>query len=548
MASSSSSSKKVVSIGANNGKGKDEKDGSRTCVRSQWDDNYPALMTRDFKNPGKLSYRNAVMVMLVHTLLLVFWMAEVTDRHTKASRLKKPSLLSIFQDLVDFYWHGNRSVETDENCMKALWGVLLKTSCSRYAKSTDELDCRTFVRLFFEQLEVNIRAADPKRVAELEDYFKVKRVIYHTCPKCKHAESKEDKQFLLTSQYEDTTTDLPLYEVHEAIDVHLKSGATESVSRTCGKCDTVTKDSKHTTTKLSHLPEVLFIRANHVKNNKDGTQKLNGRLDLKEHLTIPGKMQSDPKAQDIKYELYSMVFTYCKVAPVAPKDEHNVCVVKQPTGTWARVSKGQVSPDLTLDQVLSTFTNTVQLPVLLAYRQLPLSGDPPKNFEMRVFLEQGITINSDSGLVQYNFGKLLELPRDKKLIELGRGKKVQPATFAVTFTSKDTGEVWEGTGIIKLKRREHDDGGDGNGGDRDGGGGKKAKPGNSASKGAGAGSGAGTGAGKGSGAGKANGGGGAGKAADVGQAAAAVSPAVTTPKPGKAPSASGGGESANAGL
>ncbi|BCS24768.1 uncharacterized protein APUU_41212A [Aspergillus puulaauensis] len=76
-----------------------------------------------FKNPGILEYRNAVILMLLHTSFLLNWAQEIHPARHKCDT-SDMNLLCAFYSLATSYWHGDISQDTHNTRMVRVWAKL----------------------------------------------------------------------------------------------------------------------------------------------------------------------------------------------------------------------------------------------------------------------------------------------------------------------------------------------------------------------------------------------------------------------------------------
>ncbi|KAL4786691.1 hypothetical protein BJX76DRAFT_81352 [Aspergillus varians] len=379
------------------------------------------------------------------------------------------SLLCAFHRLATFYWHGDINLDTHETHMERVWKKLCGTTWSN-VNVYHRQDARRFIKAFFGQLEEELKN-DRERYAELEQFFRVGFRIRRACKSCeKESLFREQKLSLSASFREAIPFDQPpLYEVPEAIDHHLHLGTpVEWVCENCNRSNQIKSAIKPSTstTHIDHLPEVLFVPVDH----RDQRQRVAGKLKIEDTMTIPAGWQDDsiPGKQDVRYELYSILFHYNITLNADKdingisilKDDWDVCAVKEPTNKWALVKSGSVEIGLALDQLLGIVHKVERKhrAYVLAYRRLPFNGEASKpNNDLSVLVKQTLYIRDG---VEWTFHKRVPFPSGiDHLVELKGKARTHRAKFHVVLTSAMTGEVLEGEANISLapRKRKYDE-------------------------------------------------------------------------------------------
>ncbi|KAL4881511.1 hypothetical protein BJY04DRAFT_60488 [Aspergillus karnatakaensis] len=432
-------------------------EGHRTLGPSKWVNLPTSTRSRAFRNPGALCYRNAVILMLLHTPLLVNWIEEV---HLKKHRCgTKMNLLCALHHLIGFYWFGEQEKDTYETCMDKVWKIMLGTTWSD-VDLNERQDIQAFLEAVFKQLLREMRV-DAVRHQELDQYFGVGLKTHLVCRDCEAESSVAHRSLFLNASFQEVNVRFaPSYEVAQAIHHHLRLG---SLPWTCDKWARSNQHSNAAepplcTQYIDNLPEVLFVQVNHYGNQGQVT----GKLELKETLIIPESLQDPDSSRkgDVQYKLYSIIFQ----GKVATDNTLNFCAFKGPAGKWALASNGGVVDFLTLDNLVDT-ADDQQPPCMLSYRRLPLNGQSMKLAKKPNIVST--TQNTDNpGIevqktlyiregVEWTINHNLQLPPGvDRLIDLKGKARVERAKLHIILTSPATGEVLEGEANINLTPRK----------------------------------------------------------------------------------------------
>ncbi|KAL4801443.1 hypothetical protein BDV18DRAFT_164961 [Aspergillus unguis] len=433
----------------------------RAKVPTKWEEPYINARTRAFDNssPGVLSYRNAAIIMLLHTPLLINWVRDVHPENHRCDE-KDLSLLCALWRLSTFYWLGDPTQDTHETYMKRVWDKLCVTSWK--PDINREQDSWRFVEELFSQLFVELKD-DAERQREVNELFQVYFKSRRICQYCKRESSLRHNQVLtLEASFKKGALAQSSYKVAEAFQHSQQLGMPSDGEPTwsCEECNRYNERS-HSSNPISPLkyivllPEILFIRVEHT----DSTGRTLGVLGLEDTMTIPADWQYPgiPR-QDVQFELYSIIFrwTYDKKDGTIVEGDSNVCAVKEPgvTNKWALVQTGLVSNDLRLEDLLDRLDKK-QRPVFLAYRRLPLSDEHIKPAQdPGVLIKQTISVREG---VEWSFNQHLPFPDgEDRLSRLGGKARTHRTKFKVTIISQKTGEVLEGeaTMSLALKKRK----------------------------------------------------------------------------------------------
>ncbi|KAJ0423833.1 hypothetical protein BJY00DRAFT_26467 [Aspergillus carlsbadensis] len=447
-----------------------EKEGNRTSVSSKWGPSYSSTQTRAFKNLGRLSYRNATLITLLHSPLLLNWIEEVHPaRHSCGTT--NMSLLCAMHHLIGFYWFGDVQQNTHEICMERVWNKLLATAWS--GVNLDKLqDIKDFLGAFFEQLTMEMKI-DADKYWELQRIVQVCLKTRLVCKECEIETPAEDKRLLLRASFPEINGQPPWYDVAEAMQHNLEQA---TLPWACDKC---LKSNKHngsaeptlSTKHIEKLPEILFVDVNYYGHRG----QLNGRLNVEDTLVISNDLRypGSPGEAAIRYELYSIIFH-----KISATDGEYTSAVKGPGGKWALVHTDFVTDELTLDKLLDT-VDAQQLARILVYHRLPLNGIPsrpavpktpiqtvaiapiarnqPSTPIAQVAGSSGVTLEQVINLrdgIEWTAKQHLPLPMGvDRLLDLKGKARTQRAKFRLTFTSSETGEVLEGEAYISLTQK-----------------------------------------------------------------------------------------------
>ncbi|KAL2825422.1 hypothetical protein BDW59DRAFT_161648 [Aspergillus cavernicola] len=439
-----------------------EEEGHRTLVPSKWGTSYTSTQTRAFKNPGNLCYRNTVLLQLLHTPLLLNWIEGVHPKKHSCGTTDM-SLLCAIHHLLGFYWFGEVDKDTHEICMKRVWKKLLATTWSE-VNPKELQDAARFMEALIKQLS-NEMMINAEHYWELQRIFRVGLKTRLACKDCKTEMTLEDHKYLLHASFPEIVGHPPSYDVIQAIGHDLEK---EVLPWTCEKCiisnthnnsTELTLSTKH----IDYLPEILLVHADYY--GLGG--QVNGDLKLEKALAIPADMHylDSIEKKDVRYDLYSIVFSQRS----STGNDQYLCAVKGPTGKWALVDNDFVADEMTLDKLLEMM-DTQQRGYILAYQRLPLNGLPrraarspamkgaiPGTKQGNEIDGLGITLNQVIHLregIEWTVQQRLPLPHGiKHLIELKGKARTHRAKFSLTFTSEETGEIFQGEANISLSRK-----------------------------------------------------------------------------------------------
>lgn len=421
---------------------------------TQWEESYKNAQPRAFDNPppGGLSYRNAAIVMLLHTPLLLNWLRDIHPENHKCDD-KDMGLVCAFWRLSTFYWLGDPSNGTHETYMRRVWDKLCAT---RWNDKKKEQDSWRFLREFFNQFFQELEN-DPKRQDEMNGLFPTKFKTRRICQYCKRESPINHGQVLLfEASFKKVALQNPMYKIAEAIQHKQQLGMPPDgePAWSCADCNKPDErdNSFNPIAPLRYiisLPEVLFVRVEHT----DNAGRTLGLLELEDNLTIPANWQypGTPR-QDIHFELYSIIFHWAhdRNNGTVVEGDYNVCAVEQPGSAdrWALTQNGLVSNNLSLKDVLERLDKE-QRPVLLAYRRLPLNDKLTKpTVDPRFLMKQ--TLNITEG-VKWSFDRHLSFPDGgENLMKLGGKARTHRAKLNVAIISEATGETLEGEATISL--------------------------------------------------------------------------------------------------
>ncbi|KAL2787843.1 hypothetical protein BJX66DRAFT_271351 [Aspergillus keveii] len=448
-----------------------ETEGNRTSVSSKWGPSYSSTQTRAFKNPGRLSYRNAALITLLHSPLLLNWIEEVHPaRHSCGTT--NMSLLCAMHHLIGFYWFGDMQRGTHEICMVRVWNKLLETTWTDVNPDKGH-DIKDFLGAFFEQLTMEMKI-DADKYWELQRIVRVCLKTHLVCKECGIETPAGDERLYLRASFPEINGQPPWYDVTEAIQHNLEQA---TLPWACDKCLRSNKHNGSTEPTLStkhieKLPQILFVDVAYYGHRG----QLNGRLKVDDTLVISNELRypGSPNEGAIRYELYSIIFH-----KKAATDDEYTSAVKGPGGKWAHVKTEFITDELTLDKLLDT-ADAQQLARILAYRRIPLNGMPSRPAVPKVPIQtaaiapmprqdqpstpiaqvaggSGVALEQVINLrdgIEWTVKQHLPLPVGvDRLLDLKGKARTQHAKFRLTFTSPETGEVLEGEAYISLTQK-----------------------------------------------------------------------------------------------
>ncbi|KAL3478007.1 hypothetical protein BJX99DRAFT_117032 [Aspergillus californicus] len=436
----------------------------RMAISAKWGKGYERKQIKPFKDLRNLCYRNAVILLLLHTPLLINWVEETHPRKHHCGT-KDMSLLCSFHYLIHFYWFGDLGSDTYEKCMDRVWEKLLATTWSVVDLKRPQ-DAAMFLEAILKQLS-NERKIDAEKYHELQRFFRAGFTTRLVCKGCNLEKPTEYPQYLSHASFPDIVgAPPPSYEIIQAIRHNLLQATVPWACKECAKSNNNgdSAEPSLSTMGISYLPEILFVQVDYLGHRG----QLNGKLILREALDIPTDMQY-PDAADsekVNYELYSIIFRQ------ATEDDQRYThstAVRGPTGKWALIETDVTFDELPLDKLLR-IVEKKQRGYILAYRRLPLDGLPMRAADVIAIKGAhplgmshndeangpGVTLNqviSLPGGIEWTVNQYFHLPSETDhFIKLTGKARVQPAELELKFTTA-TGEIYEGKGIISLKRK-----------------------------------------------------------------------------------------------
>ncbi|KAL4941005.1 hypothetical protein BDV06DRAFT_223539 [Aspergillus oleicola] len=441
---------------------------SRNIVPSRWQKAYHSTNTKAFANPGILTYRNAVLSMLLHTPLFVNWIRGVHAEEDEGHLCNEHDmdLVCSLYRLISVYWLKDHDYqETPEGCVDLIWDKIRTTTWASIDVNKRQKPW-VFLKKLLSQLRAEVEGNE-KRYAQLERYFRSDLTWELPPIPCQGCGKEHDPRpsYVMSSLAASCPVNPPpteaSYDVAEAIRHELQLKTSAPKGRACDECGVVEKPAAEGTKIISHLPEVLFLRYDHSKVHID-------YLKLEDKLTIPAELQENgPSTETFKYELQTIIFHFYedfqkgdgekRVGTDAFESDFDICAVREPkTGKWALIRSGSVENDLSLSQLLQIMNKVEKkhLTYALAYRHIPLTGPPEPTAGLSVLVKQ--TMKVREGL-ELTFHNRMDLPPEiKRLIELGPRQKKHHGHVKVMISSASTNERLEGETQITLGKRKAD--------------------------------------------------------------------------------------------
>lgn len=176
-----------------------------------------------FKNPGMLEYRNAVILMLLHTSLLLNWAQEIHPARHK-SDTSDMSLLCAFYSLATSYWHGDISQDTHNTRMGRVWAKLCNATWTAGDVYRRQGPWR-FMEAYFRQPGEGLKDKDG-RIKDPQHFFGVGLRTRQICKMCANGPSEEEPTICLNASFRRSKQHMKpaLYTVAEAINHHVHFG------------------------------------------------------------------------------------------------------------------------------------------------------------------------------------------------------------------------------------------------------------------------------------------------------------------------------------
>ncbi|KAK1145479.1 hypothetical protein N8T08_004354 [Aspergillus melleus] len=300
-----------------------EGQGNRTSrqVPPTWSAYYHGLTPlKGFANPGVLCYRNSALCLVLHSPVLINWMA---SHYWEQNCTKgKQCIVCLLYRLVVSFWKGDSEGENKDAVLKRLWAQVEK-------------------RAWFEKR---------KWTAMLTEW------------------NNGHSEFQVQGMWRDSKEAAPI-----EIGDYLKNcySETPAVDLDCERCKCKTKHDLSDA--VTDVPEILLICLNR---KGIGESKSFWNVGLSDQMVLPESWRRGLAGKDgIDYELYTIVF---HDGP-SIKSGHYTAAVRAPTGQWMLMDDdAEAQPMQSLETLMNMGSGDEKhtaTAYLLAYRRLPLGGE-----------------------------------------------------------------------------------------------------------------------------------------------------------------------------
>ncbi|RMJ25416.1 Ubiquitin carboxyl-terminal hydrolase, partial [Aspergillus sp. HF37] len=305
---------------------------------------------------AKVCYRNTVMVLLLHTPILVNWVANYAGKcNGKCAKGKGNSkcFLCGLQTLIRSYWFGKRDGLRDSH-LEYIWENMLKKDWIINGKQVDdneEQDASEFLHRFLDVLEEQSQRLNWPML----DAFNIEISRYQVCtnPECKIvAPWKQDKARVLTCSFQDNSSNLG---VQDLIRNYLADTGYEQKCQSCQN----NADVRSTI----EPPEVLVLQAGRAG------LKPTARGDVVPHKFCNEVNFDEESVFDLggeegtRYELCGAGFHWGRTI----QQGHYTVAAKGPSGRWAEINDNKLSKDTSFEELQDSKHR--QNVTLLVYRK-----------------------------------------------------------------------------------------------------------------------------------------------------------------------------------
>ncbi|KAI9041530.1 cysteine proteinase [Aspergillus affinis] len=332
-------------------------------VLPSWSADYHGLTPlRGFANSSVLCYRNSALCVILHSPLLINWMASHYEEH-----LTDRCVICLLHRLVVSFWKGDSSGEDKDAVLEQFWTRIREYGCTWSKQSPEEQqDVREFIESIFNQMILDSDGMEPFDLAEL---LKIKSSLSLKCKACSKVMTPSDQVWFCSPR------DGPNLREEEApIEIgHLikrrYSDSTENFG--CEQCKTETGHAR--SEDVTEIPEILLICLNRMDDDK---MKSFWNVSLSDQMVLPDSLRGClADKDDIKYELYVIIFHDGD----SIKSGHYTAAVRAPTGKWMLMNDdAEARPMQSLETLMNMGEGNTKhsaTAYVLVYRRLPLGGE-----------------------------------------------------------------------------------------------------------------------------------------------------------------------------
>lgn len=379
--------------------------------------------TRGFSNPFSLCYRNATLVLLLHTIDLV----HCANKHDCC---QKPCLLCAFHDFSRKYWYGDDS-ET-ELAMESFWAEVRRT----WDKDPNE---QQDVPEFMGRLIQRFCESWPERLNPVLRNYVEKRYI---CPACGESGRRIGQVEELSMLF----AGIPVIPPSIARRKLTVVGAIENLMydnvsvEMCTRCRT---EHFHIRESLTHAPSTLLVQLNRIVDYSTLEKSLE-QLYFDETLPMPAALydkRTQKRVESFLYELYAVIFHQGNTS----KQGHYTAAVKAHHGRWRFVNDNKVK-EVSFEDISDEQRRRDVY--VLAYRRVSPVSDFPEDWS-RVWLQAEAELSGVKFAEKINVS--IRLPLDfPGLWPDQRQFTLKIPSLQLLFP--DTCEALQGHGKIMVKR------------------------------------------------------------------------------------------------